>query len=49
MQDVLVTSNGATFTNSSQAGWHARYDLSDGGTIYLAWTNVGDVDVFNFV
>ena len=49
MEDVLVTSNGATFTNSAQAGWHARYDLSDGGTIFLAWTNVGDVDVFNLV
>ena len=46
-QDVLSTTNGATFTSSVQAGAHARYDLSDGGAIFLARTNVDAVDLTN--
>lgn len=46
-RDVLSATNGATFTSSAQAGAHARYDLSDGGTIFLAWTNVDEAGFTN--
>lgn len=46
-RDVLLVANGATFTSSAQVGAHARYDLSDGGTLFLAWTNADDADFTN--
>ena len=41
--DVFFFANGATVIDLTQAGWHARMDMSDGGTIYAAWTDVDDL------
>ena len=42
--DTVVFGNGASVIGLIQVGWHARLDMSDGGTIYAAWTNIEDLD-----
>ena len=42
--DTVVFGNGASVIGLIQVGWHARLDMSDGGTIYAAWTNVEELD-----
>lgn len=41
--DVLDFANGARVVGLIQLGWHARIDMSDGGTVYAAWTDVDDL------
>ena len=43
--DSVFFANGARVVDLDQLGWHARVDMSDGGTIFAAWTHVEDLDL----